>query len=81
MTPVLLTSRRIPAHASAELILAASIVRDAAEFLAEETPGFSEAARYFLAADRLTTVLGSPRVGRRRLLLTSPALVERPGRN
>jgi hypothetical protein len=81
MTPVLLNSRRAQAHASPGLILAASIVRDAAEVLAEEALEASESARFRLSADRLTAAIGSPQVGRSRLLVASPALTERSGRN
>jgi hypothetical protein len=80
MTPVLLTSQRTSTQASPALILSASLVRDAAEALAEEALESSEASRYHLVADRLNTALGSPRVDRRRLLMTSPALTERSGR-
>jgi hypothetical protein len=81
MTPVSLSSQRSPAHASPELLLAASIVRDAAEALADQAGEASESARYLFAADRLATALGSPQVGRQRLLLASPALTESSGRN
>jgi hypothetical protein len=80
MTPVLLTKQSAPALASRELLLAASIVRDAAEALAEESREAAESARYFFAADRLDMALGLLRVGRRRLILASPALKERSGR-
>ena len=40
-----------------------------------------ESARYRLAADRLARALESPRVGRSRLLLASPAVLERSGRS
>jgi hypothetical protein len=81
MTPVLLTPRRAPSHASPELLLAASIVRDAAEALADEAREASESARYLLAAGRLESALGSPRVAGQRLLLASPALTDSAGRN
>ena len=81
MTPVLLTPRRTFSQASPGLLLAAGIVRDAAEALADEARDASESARYIYAADRLATALGSPRVGRQRLLTASPALTERSGRN
>jgi hypothetical protein len=81
MTPVSLTSRRTPTQACPELILAASIVRDAAETLAEEAQESSESARYLFVADRLTAAIGSPLVGRKRLLMASPALTERSGTN
>jgi hypothetical protein len=81
MTPVSSTPQRAFANASPELLLAANIVRDAADELAEATLDASESARYRVAADRLAAVLGSPRVGRLRLLGASPALTERSGRN
>lgn len=81
MTPVLQPSHRILSPASSDLILAATIVRDAAESLADEEADAHAVARYLLVADRLDEVLGSPEVSRRRILLASPALNEMSGRN
>jgi hypothetical protein len=81
MMPVLLPIRPSTDHIPPDLRLAAIIVRDAAEALAEEARDASDAARYLLAADRISTVLDSPRSGRERFLLASPALTERSGRN
>ncbi len=81
MTPVSLSSQRAPTRASTELVLAASIVREAAEALADEVGETSESARYLFAADRLATALESLQVGRQRLLLASPAVTESSGRN
>ncbi len=81
MTPVLLTLPRTSTPACSDLLLAAGIVRDAAQALAEEALDSFDAARYHSLANRLARVLESPRAGRQRLLLTSPALTERSGRN
>jgi hypothetical protein len=81
MTPVLLTKQSTPTLASRELLHAASLVRDAAEALAEESREAAESTRYFFAADRLDMALGLLRVGRRRLILASPALTELSGRS
>lgn len=81
MTPVSLSSQRIPPHASPELLLAASIVRDAAEELANEARESSESARYLFAADRLATLLESPQNDPTRLYQASPAVTEQSGRN
>jgi hypothetical protein len=80
MTPIPVSPRRTPVHAATELLVAAQIVRDAAEVLADEARDASQSGRYLLAADRLNMQLGSLRVARRRLILASPALIERSGR-
>ena len=72
--------RRRTSRRSANCSDAAAIVRDAAEALADEARDAAEAARYLLAADRLSRGARLARVGRRRLLLASPAVIERSGR-
>jgi len=81
MTPVLETLTRPLTPASDEFRLAAEIVHAAAEALALEASEAREASRYLLAADRLSAVLDSPRAGRQQLLMASPAVVEKSGRN
>ena len=81
MTPVLSSPRRVFASACPDARTAAIIVRDAAGALAEEAREAADVARFLLAADRISAVLGSPQAGRQRFLLASPALTERSGRN
>ena len=81
MTPVSLTPNPASAPASAELVHSAGVVRDAARFLAEQSADGPESARFRHVADRLASALDSTRLGRLRLLTTSPALTERSGRN
>jgi hypothetical protein len=81
MTPVSPSSSRPLSLASPELLLAAAIARDAAEEMAAEARDASDSARYLRLAERLTTLLGSDQVDRRRLLLASPAVTERSGAN
>ena len=80
MTPAPLMSRQAASPAHHPLILAARIVRDAADSLGSEVEDLTESARYFLAADRIAAALRPVRFDRRRLLGASPALVERSGR-
>jgi hypothetical protein len=81
MTPVSLTPRRTFSPASPELIHSAGIVRDAAQALAEERFDTPESARFRHVADRLTSALNSSRRGQGGLLMISPAVTERSGRN
>jgi hypothetical protein len=81
MTPAVKVPRGTPTVASEGLRHAAAIARDAAEFLAGEPVPTREAARYLLAADRLTQALELPQISRHRLLMASPAVLERSGRS
>jgi len=82
MMPVpLTTAQRSSFHASPELILAAWIVRDAAEAVSEQHSLSYDTSRFVFLADRLGDMLRSVQVVRSRLLRISPALTERSGRN
>jgi len=81
MTPVLAMSRTISTQLTSEVRVAAGIVQAAAEILAREASEARDVSRYLMAADRISTVLESPRASRQRLLLASPALTEMSGRN
>jgi hypothetical protein len=80
MTPALQPSRRTHPQATSDLILAATIVRDAADSIANDETDPQAVASYLRAADRLDEALNSPEISPRRILRASPALTERSGR-
>jgi hypothetical protein len=81
MTHVVGTSPGESSPPSTELRHSAEIVVAAAEDLANEASVASEASRYLLAADRISTVLDSASASRERLLQASPAVTESSGQS